>query len=182
MAADDDAEDMPPADEADAMAADDDAEDMPPADEAAPVAAPTAADDDGSCLIATAAYGTEIAPQVQHLREVRDGTLLTTESGRAFMSAFSAAYYSFSPQVADLERSSPAARDAVAALVAPMLYALSVVEAAEPGSEHEVVAYGALAIALVAGMYVAAPAAGAWYGVRAGRRLLAARRGSPAAS
>ena len=110
---------------------------------------------------------------MQYLREVRDGTLMTTESGRAFMSAFSAAYYSFSPQVADLERSHPALRQAAAALVAPMLYALSVVEAAEPGSEGDAVLYGALAIAMVAGMYAAAPAAGMWYAARAGRRLFA---------
>ena len=127
-------------------------------------------DDEGGCLIATAAYGTEIAPQVQRLREIRDGTLLTTESGRAFMSAFGTAYYAFSPQVADLEREHPALRQAVAALAAPMLLALQVVDSAEAGSEQSVVAYGALAIALVAGMYVAAPAAGAWYAVRLGRR------------
>ena len=128
-------------------------------------------DDDGrgGCLIATAAYGTELAPQVQHLREVRDGTLLTTESGRAFMAAFSAAYYAVSPQAADLERAHPALRQAVSALAAPMLLALSVVGAAEPGSESDVVAYGTLAIALVAGMYVVAPAAGAWLAVRLAR-------------
>ena len=150
----------PPADRQDATPAPD-AEAAPPGDE------------DGGCLIATAAHGTELAPQVQRLREVRDSTLLTTESGRAFMSAFSAAYYAFSPQVADLERGHPALRQAVAALAAPLLYALTVVEAAEPGSEAGVVAYGALAIALVAGVYVAAPAAGAWY---AARRLGALRR------
>ena len=141
-------------------------------------ASPGDGDDEGGCLIATAAHGTEIAPQVQRLREVRDSTLLSTESGRAFMSAFGAAYYAFSPQVADLERGHPAFRQAVAALVAPMLHALSVVEAAEPGSERDVVAYGALAISLVAGMYVAAPAAGTWYALR----LLGARRRGPAAS
>ena len=155
--------------------------DQPPTTTAPPAVPDDAAaaedDDTGGCLIATAAYGTEIAPQVQSLREVRDSTLLTTESGRAFMSAFGAAYYSFSPQVADLERGHPAIRQAVAALVAPMLYALQVVDMAEPGSEASVAAYGALAIALVAGMYVAAPAAGAWYAVRLGR---AARR-QPAA-
>ena len=135
----------------------------------------------GGCLIATAAHGTELAPQVQRLREVRDGTLLATESGRAFMSAFSAAYYAVSPQVADLERGHPALRQAVAALAAPMLYALQVVDAAEPGSERDVVAYGALAIALVAGMYVAAPAAGAWYAVRLGRARSWSSRGGRAA-
>ena len=149
-----------------------------PMDEAPPATEDTAPedDDDGGCLIATAAHGTELAPQVQLLREVRDTTLLSTESGRAFMSAFSQAYYAFSPQVADLERSHPALRQAAAALVAPMLYALSVVEAAEPGSERDVVAYGALAIALVAGMYVAAPAAGAWYAARVVRARLRATR------
>ena len=86
------------------------------------------------------------------------------------MSAFGTAYYAFSPHVADMERGHPAFRQAVAALAAPMLLALQVVDAAKPGSEHGVVAYGALAIALVAGMYVAAPAAGAWYAVRLCRR------------
>ena len=141
---------------------------------AATDAAPAGADDEGGgCLIATAAYGTEIAPQVQRLREIRDNTLLTTESGRAFMAAFGAAYYAFSPQVADLEREHPALRNAVAALAAPMLLALQVAGAAEPGSEAGVAAYGILAIGLVAGMYVAAPAAGAWYAAR----VVKARRG-----
>ena len=125
----------------------------------------------GGCLIATAAHGTELAPQVQRLRELRDSTILSTESGRAFMSAFGAVYYAFSPQVADLEREHPAFRQAVAALAAPMLHALRVVDAAEPGSELDVAAYGALAIALAAGMYAAAPAYGAWHVARlVGRR------------
>ena len=151
--------------------ADADGETAPPATTttAEPRTTTAADDDDGGCLIATAAYGTEITPQVQHLREVRDSTLLSTESGRAFMAAFGTAYYAFSPHVADLEREHPAFRQAVAALVAPMLLALQVVDSAEPGSEHSVVAYGALAISLVAGMYVAAPAAGAWYAVRVWR-------------
>ena len=35
----------------------------------------------GGCLIATAAFGSEMAPQVQFLREIRDGTVLQTQSG-----------------------------------------------------------------------------------------------------
>ena len=165
------ADDVQPGDEP--PTAGDDAVTPPPAvdDAVAPPPAEEAEEDDqGGCLIATAAHGTELAPQVQLLREVRDNTLMTTESGRAFMSAFGAAYYSFSPQVADLERSHPALRQAVAALVAPMLYALSVVEAAEPGSETDAVLYGSLAIAMVVGMYVAAPAAGLWCAARLVRR------------
>ncbi len=42
----------------------------------------------GGCLIATATYGTELAPQVQLLREIRDNNLLNTESGSAFMDTF----------------------------------------------------------------------------------------------
>ena len=43
----------------------------------------------GGCLVATAAYGSELAPQVQFLREVRDNTLLSTTSGATFMTGFS---------------------------------------------------------------------------------------------
>ena len=35
----------------------------------------------GGCLIATAAYGSEMAPQVQLLREIRDNQLMNTSSG-----------------------------------------------------------------------------------------------------
>jgi sugar lactone lactonase YvrE len=35
----------------------------------------------GGCLIATAAYGSEMAPQVQFLREIRDNKVMSTESG-----------------------------------------------------------------------------------------------------
>ena len=55
----------------------------------------------GGCLIATAAYGSEMSPQVQMLREIRDNQLMNTESGSAFMSAFNNVYYSFSPAIAD---------------------------------------------------------------------------------
>ena len=49
----------------------------------------------GGCLIATAAFGSEMAPQVQFLREIRDGKVMTTEAGTAFMTGFNQFYYSF---------------------------------------------------------------------------------------
>ncbi|MDC4218464.1 MAG: copper-binding protein, partial [Candidatus Nitrosopumilus limneticus] len=61
----------------------------------------------GGCLIATATYGSELAPQVQLLREIRDNQLLNTESGSAFMKTFNDMYYTFSPTIADWERESP---------------------------------------------------------------------------
>ena len=42
----------------------------------------------GGCLIATAAYGSEMAPQVQLLREIRDNQLMSTDSGISFMTGF----------------------------------------------------------------------------------------------
>ncbi len=112
----------------------------------------------GSCLIATAAHGTELAPQVQLLRELRDGTVMTTASGASFMSGFNAAYYSFAPAVADMEREIPAVRDAVRLLITPMLASLSVMSLAEGGSDAQVLALGSIVIALNAGLYIAAPA------------------------
>ena len=67
----------------------------------------------GGCLIATAAFGSEMAPQVQQLRELRDNTVLKTGSGMAFMTSFNQFYYSFSPAVADLEREHPLFKEAV---------------------------------------------------------------------
>ena len=140
-------------------------------DDAAP-AQPAPAPPGGGCLVATAAYGTEMAPHVQMLREMRDGVLLETRHGAAFMDAFNAVYYSFSPAVADAERESPALRAAVAALLAPMLASLSLVSAADPGSPGSVLAAGALVIALNAAVYVGAPASAAWGAARARRATL----------
>ena len=67
----------------------------------------------GGCLIATATYDSELAPQVQMLREIRDGTVLESESGRSFMNSFNSFYYTFSPGVADLEREHPLFKEMV---------------------------------------------------------------------
>ena len=112
----------------------------------------------GGCLIATAAYGSELAPQVQFLREVRDNTLLSTESGSSFMGGFNSLYYSFSPAVADLERESPVFREAVKLFITPMLSTLSIMTLADEGSESQVLGLGISVIALNLGMYIAAPA------------------------
>ena len=73
----------------------------------------------GGCLIATAAYGTELAPQIQTLREIRDNTLMETSSGTSFMAGFNTFYYTFSPAIADWERQSPAFASAVGAFLTP---------------------------------------------------------------
>ena len=110
----------------------------------------------GGCLIATATYGTELAPQVQLLREIRDNSLLQTESGSAFMSGFNEFYYSFSPTIADLERGSPMFKEAVKLAITPLITSLSLMEKAN--SESEVLGIGISVIALNLGMYIGIPA------------------------
>ena len=112
----------------------------------------------GGCLIATAAYGTELAPQVQFLREIRDNTLFSTSSGISFMSGFNTVYYSFAPTVADWERENPMFKELVKITITPMLSTLSIMSLANEGSEFEVLGLGISVIALNLGMYIAAPA------------------------
>ena len=110
-------------------------------------------DEGGGCLIATAAYGSELSPQVQLLREIRDNQLLNTEAGSAFMNTFNDVYYSFSPYIADIERENPLFKEAVKISLTPMLSSLSIMENAE--SESEVLSLGLSVIALNLGMYLA---------------------------
>ena len=114
--------------------------------------------DGGGCLIATAAHGTELAPQVQFLREIRDHTVMSTTTGAAFMTGFNSLYYSFSPTIADMERESPMFKDTVRAFITPMISTLSIMTLAENGSEFEVLGLGISVIALNLGMYIAVPA------------------------
>ncbi len=111
----------------------------------------------GGCLIATAAHGTELAPQVQFLREIRDNTVMSTGSGTAFMAGFNQIYYSFSPTIADMERSNPAFQQTVRAFITPMITSLSIMTLAEDGSEMDVLGLGISVIALNIGMYIVAP-------------------------
>ncbi len=120
----------------------------------------SSAEENGGCLIATAAYGSEMAPQVQQLRELRDNIVLTTESGTAFMSGFNQFYYSFSPSVADLERENPVFKEIVKAGLTPMLLSLSLLNNVEIDSEQEMLGYGISIVLLNIGMYVGIPAFG----------------------
>jgi len=114
--------------------------------------------DGGGCLIATATYGSELAPQVQQLRELRDNTLLNTESGSAFMESFNDFYYSFSPYIADYERENPVFKQAVKLAITPMISSLSILNYVDMNSEESVLGYGISLILLNVGMYVGIPA------------------------
>jgi len=110
----------------------------------------------GGCLIATATYGTELAPQVQLLRELRDNSLLQTEAGSIFMKSFNDVYYSFSPIIADYERENPVFKQVVKIAITPMITSLSLMEYAD--SESEVLGYGINLIVLNLAMYIGIPA------------------------
>jgi len=112
----------------------------------------------GGCLIATAAYGSELAPQVQMLREIRDNQLMNTESGSAFMTSFNELYYTFSPIIADYERENPYFQETIKLAITPMLSSLSLMENAE--TESEVLSIGISVIALNLGMYLGIPILG----------------------
>lgn len=111
----------------------------------------------GGCLIATATFGSEFAPQVQQLRELRDNTLLKTSSGSTFMTGFNTFYYSFSPAVADWEKQNPAFREIVKVTITPLISTLSILNYVDINSEVEVLGYGVGIILLNIGMYFVAP-------------------------
>ena len=112
----------------------------------------------GGCLIATATFDSELAPQVQKLREIRDSKLLQTESGSQFMEHFNSFYYSFSPYIADYERENPVFKEVVKAGITPMLSTLSLMDYAD--TESEVLGIGISLIILNTMMYVGLPVFG----------------------
>ena len=120
----------------------------------------TVEENGGGCLIATATFGSEMAPQVQQLRELRDNTILATESGTTFMTGFNQFYYSFSPIIADLEREHPVFKEVVKLTLTPMLSSLSLLNYVDIDSEQEMLGYGISLILLNIGMYVGIPAFG----------------------
>lgn len=81
-----------------------------------------------ACVIATAAYGSELAPQVQFLRDFRDNDVVGTKSGRAFLEAFNSWYYSWSPYVAAEIRERNEAMAPTRIFIAPLITVLQATE------------------------------------------------------
>ena len=111
----------------------------------------------GGCLIATATFGSELAPQVQKLREIRDNSLVLTKSGSAFLIGFNQFYYSFSPTIADWERENPVFKEAVKLTITPLITSLSILNYVDMDSDEKVLGYGIGIILLNIGMYFVGP-------------------------
>ncbi len=101
------------------------------------------------CLIATATYGSEIAPEVTLLRDFRDYAVLRTSAGESFMRVFNAFYYSFSPEVSTFIASQNLVRTGMKIILSPLidiLYVSSLVFAATSfNSEVAITITGVLA-------------------------------------
>jgi hypothetical protein len=78
---------------------------------------PDPCDDEKSCFVATAAFGTEMSAKIDILRSFRDGYLLTNGPGRAFVEF----YYEHSPPIAAAIESQGWLRTAVRILLMPMI-------------------------------------------------------------
>jgi peptide/nickel transport system substrate-binding protein len=118
-----------------------------------PSAATTSAPNGGKCLIATAAFGSELTPQVQFLRDFRDRNIMSTVSGSSFMNVFNAWYYSFSPYVADYERQQPWLQQTIKTSIYPLLGILQASEKVYSSIDGE---YGVLVAGLIASSMIGA--------------------------
>jgi len=127
------------------------------AQETTPSLEQTPSSKSGGCLIATAAFGSELAPQVQMLRETRDNIVLKTQSGSSFMTTFNSIYYTFAPTVAEWERESSFFKEIIKVAITPLITTLSILNYVDIDSEAEMLGYGIGIIVLNIGMYFVAP-------------------------
>jgi len=133
------------------------------------------------CIIATAAYGSELDPHVQFLRSFRDNFALKTFAGSKFMDVFNAWYYSFSPSVASFISTSEALRAATRVAIYPLIGILHLGVLASDvfsfNSEVSVIVAGLVISALIGLVYFTPPTllvlylVGRWRGVSGISRL-----------
>jgi M6 family metalloprotease-like protein len=73
------------------------------------------------CLIATATYGSDLAPQVQYMRHVRDDLVGSSRTGSLVITSWNGFYYAWSPQVAQAISASQTLRGIFRILLLPLI-------------------------------------------------------------
>lgn len=124
-------------------------------------ASPTTTTGGPGCLIATATYGSELAPEVQLLRNFRDNSIMKSQSGSNFMIVFNAFYYSFSPAIANYLSTHSIERTIVKGALYPLIGILELssltYSAAGAYPEFAVLLSGLLASSLIGAFYLGLP-------------------------
>jgi M6 family metalloprotease-like protein len=109
------------------------------------------------CIIATATFGSELAPEVQFLRNLRDQKITMTFAGSQFMIAFNAWYYSFSPTVAAIIASNQVLKSISRLILYPLIAILHlsalIYSSLQYSPELAVVVTGATASCMIGAMY-----------------------------
>jgi len=119
------------------------------------------------CIIASAAYGSELAEPVQSLREFRDHKVQSTFAGAEFMKVFNSFYYSFSPKVASIVASSQFVAAPVRLLLYPLIHILqtssTIFGALTSAPDVGVIVAGVFSSALLGIVYITPTALGIQY-------------------
>jgi streptogramin lyase len=130
------------------------------------------------CLIATATFGSELAPEVQFLQDFRDRQILHTFAGSNFMYVFNSWYYSFSPTIAQYVSRNTIVRGTVKAMLYPLMGILHLASfsysALEFQPEVGVLAAGILASYMIGLIYLGLPMLGLY--TICGKRAVRTRR------
>ena len=73
------------------------------------------------CIIATATYGSAMAPEVSYMRHVRDNMIGSNELGKIFVTGWNAFYYSWSPTIASIISNSETLQTLTRILLVPLV-------------------------------------------------------------
>jgi hypothetical protein len=127
----------------------------------------TSANGSPKCIIATAAFGSELAGPVQFLRNFRDRDVNYTHLGSSFLSVFNPWYYSWAPTIAQAiapnENYKAATRMFITPLIGTLIAGHMVFSALAPISpEVAILSAGLLTSAILGLLYLTPAYALAW--------------------
>jgi hypothetical protein len=112
------------------------------------------------CIIATAAYGSEMAPEVAYMRHVRDNLIASTPTGKTLRDAFNAWYYSWSPPIAQVVSANPVLQAIFRILLQPIVAIVHIAAwtyMSIGGGDTAAVAAFTIAAILAVAAYIATP-------------------------